>query len=274
MVPIDLNAASQPPYNESANPAAFANNLNGAGNIPGEFGHHCRNATPATAEQEDEHIRRALATSLLTAQEDACLRQASAESLLAAQEDEQLRQALAASLAIRVQSPATPDPQAITQAKGMPALEAHLAATGYRIRDSDGKGNNCLFYSIVQCILPSNTDQDFIARDAAELREQYDILKPGNEGQGLFFDNNQVKNQAGLQDSDNASVITDLVCQFYDSDVLIELIAAPIGQDDQPYISMGKYRQKQPVGPKPAHHIRVLDTYGHYKSIIKIPTPA
>jgi hypothetical protein len=249
------------------------------------------------AAEEEENFQRALAESLSTAEEEENTRRAEAqrlaeaarlaeaERLAAAEEEESLQRAMAESLAMKQQLPLSHHEDAIER------LASHLATEGYSIRDSNGEGNNCLFYSIVQCLLPADTDKDKIKQVAHALRAQYDSFNPASRGQGLYFDNKTV----GATESGHASVIIELVNNqiaalleqqqlaplandrqqgneaTFPLNIQIELIVPIIDTNDTPYGSMGKFQAAQATTQTISHNIRILEMPGHYQSILKQP---
>jgi hypothetical protein len=181
---------------------------------------------------------------------------------------------MAESLAMKQQLPLSHHEDAIER------LASHLATEGYSIRDSNGEGNNCLFYSIVQCLLPADTDKDKIKQVAHALRAQYDSFNPASRGQGLYFDNKTVielvNNQiAALLEQQQLAPLANDRQQGNEAtfplNIQIELIVPIIDTNDTPYGSMGKFQAAQATTQTISHNIRILEMPGHYQSILKQP---
>ncbi|WP_413727394.1 hypothetical protein [Sodalis sp. RH19] len=216
--------------------------------------------------EKDDDFLRALAASQQSALEDEEIRRAMEASLASTTSVGNGRVGMAGPAAEANKNTVQLETQAMAHLSAMPALEKFLSETGYVIRDSSGENNNCLFHSIVQCIYHDKGITGSIGHKAFELRMFYDAVKPGSENQGLFFDNN---NSTGSNSGD-ATFIVNLVNQALGENIKVKLISPNIVDDGNHYITEGEYSGDEADNNSPVREIIILNTPGHYQSVVKI----
>lgn len=215
--------------------------------------------------KEDEQVNNVYSLSNLTYKYENDYRMLLLASEKTAKEEQDKRPAITKTPGI-VQPGATQlETQAMAYFNAMPLLTEYLLDNGYDIRDSSGENNNCLFYSIVQCVYFINNNMTGnIAKKAAELRLAYDQRHPGSEGQGLFFDNN---NSHG-GDKGHAESIVGLASEMLGENIRVKVISPNSFDDGDLVILEGDYVGHKVVD-KPVLNILILNTPNHYQSVFK-----